>query len=69
MGNKPDDRKEEVMEVMDFGGTPEGSLEELKEGTDMIFALNPLAVVNKADEDPMWSSSSAMPSDWLFAEE
>jgi hypothetical protein len=69
MDNKPDYQKEEVMGVMDFGGIPEGSPKELNEGTDMTFILDPRAAVNKVDEDPMWSSSSAMPSDWLFAEE
>ncbi len=56
------------MGVKDFSGIPEGSPEELNEGTDMIFSLDPLAVANKVDEDPMWSSSSDMPSDWFFAE-
>ena len=61
-------REEEVMEVKDISGIPEGSPKELLAETDMIFRLDPREVANKADEDPMWSSSSDMPSDWFFAE-
>ena len=60
--------KEEVREMKDSGGIPEGSPEELQAETDMVFRLDLRAVANKADEDPMWSSSSALPSDWFFAE-
>lgn len=78
-----DYQKEEVMEVKDLGGIPEDLLEEFQVGKDMLFRLNSLEKVSEgmkgslksretfggSDEDPMWSSSSALPSDWLFGDE
>jgi hypothetical protein len=54
---------------MGLSGIPEDSLEEFQVGKDMVFRLNPMAVTEKEDDDPMWSSSSALPSDWLFGDE
>ena len=68
MDNKPDNQKEEVMEAMDLGGTPEDFMQEFQAGKDMLFSLNSGAATEKKNDDPMWSSS-ATPSDWLFAEE
>ena len=68
MDNRPDNQKEEVMEAMDLGGAPEDFMQEFQTGKDMRFSLNSKAA-EKKDDDPMWSTSSAMPSDWLFAEE
>jgi|OpeIllAssembly_1097287.scaffolds.fasta_scaffold50201_1 hypothetical protein len=67
--DKIDYQKEEVMEVLDFGGIPEDSLEEIQVGNDMLFRLNPMKEIEKESDDPMWSSSSALPSDWLFGDE
>jgi len=66
-----DYKKEEVMEVKDFGGIPEGSPEEPQTGTDAIFSLNAKAEKEKDEKehDPMWSCSSSLPSAWLFVDE
>ena len=61
--------KEEVMEVKDFGGIPEDTPGELQIGTDMIFSFDAKAEKDEKKDDPMWSSSSDMPSDWLFGDE
>ena len=57
------------MEVMDSGGVPEDFMEEFQVGKDMLFRLNSKAAAEKEGDDPMWSSSSALPSDWLFGDE
>ena len=69
MENKHDDQKEEVMEVMDMGGIPEGLPEEFQVGKDMRFGLNSMRAAERENDDPMWSPSSALPSDWLFGDE
>jgi hypothetical protein len=58
------------MEVKDLGGMPEDFLEEFQVGKDMLFRLNSITAAEKENnDDPMWSSSSALPSDWLFGDE
>ena len=61
--------EEEVMEVKDFGGAPEDLVEEFRIGKDMLFRLNSKAAADKEKDDPMWSSTSDLPSDWLFGDE